>query len=115
SSPQELAKVDLAEVCQAAVELVEAELRKRRRKVVTSGHTSGQVQARGLELQQVLVNLILNAADAYAQSGREGPIQVVLCEDEQWAGFEVQDQAGGIPVEARDKIFDPFFTTKPPG
>jgi PAS domain S-box-containing protein len=66
------------------------------------------------QLQQVLTNLLINAADALQGQGtitittRPGPERdgVVL-------GFA--DTGPGIPAELRDKIFEPFFTTKPVG
>jgi two-component system NtrC family sensor kinase len=63
-------------------------------------------------MTQVLVNLLLNAADAMGGKGQV----VVTCES--GAGrvrIAVSDQGPGIPRELRRKIFDPFFTTKAPG
>ncbi len=63
-------------------------------------------------LQQVFVNLLMNAADAM---GGEGTI-TVRCES---AGHRVRlsvsDSGPGIPPELGHKVFDPFFTTKDPG
>jgi two-component system, NtrC family, sensor kinase len=63
-------------------------------------------------MTQVLVNLMLNAADAMGGKGQVA----VTCESA--AGrvrIAVSDQGPGIPRDLRRKIFDPFFTTKPPG
>lgn len=63
-------------------------------------------------LAQVLVNLLLNAADAMSGAGKV----TVSCE---LAGDQVRllvsDEGPGLPDDLRRKIFDPFFTTKPPG
>jgi len=63
-------------------------------------------------LTQVLVNLLLNAADAMGGKGQAA----VTCESA--AGrvrIAVCDQGPGVGRELRRKVFDPFFTTKPPG
>jgi two-component system NtrC family sensor kinase len=63
-------------------------------------------------LTQVLVNLLLNAADAMAGKGSI----VVACQaEEQKVLLTIADEGPGVAVENRRKIFDPFFTTKPVG
>jgi signal transduction histidine kinase len=69
---------------------------------------------------QVVVNLIVNAAHAIAdvvdKSGKDkGLIKVVTRRDAEWAEILVSDTGGGIPKEIRDRVFDPFFTTKDVG
>jgi signal transduction histidine kinase len=68
-------------------------------------------------IEQVLVNLLVNAAQAIPPgSVEENEVDVVLrtAEDGR-ALIEVRDTGGGIPEHALGKIFDPFFTTKAPG
>jgi signal transduction histidine kinase len=63
-------------------------------------------------LAQVLVNLLLNAADAMAGKGTI----VVACETiHEKVILTIADQGPGVASENRRKIFDPFFTTKPVG
>jgi len=65
------------------------------------------------QLQQVLVNLLLNACDA-SQSG--GRIRVEASAGEgAIVRIRVLDQGSGIPTEHLHAVFDPFFTTKPRG
>jgi len=64
------------------------------------------------QLRQILVNLLINAAQA---QGGEGWIAVRVGADGDSGIVEINDNGPGIPRELRDKIFDPFFTTKPGG
>lgn len=65
-------------------------------------------------LQEVLVNLIANAKDAFLQNpqiqNREISLQVSLFKNTY--RFSVRDNAGGIPPSIREKIFEPNFSTK---
>jgi signal transduction histidine kinase len=64
-------------------------------------------------LQQVLMNLVLNALDAVGESGT---IQVrLIAEGARHVALEVVDDGPGIPDAVRSRIFDPFFTTKKAG
>jgi two-component system sensor histidine kinase HydH len=71
------------------------------------------VQADENGLQRVLVNLIVNAAEAAPEGST-----VTVAVDATAPGeltLVVRDQGPGLPDEIRDRIFDPFFTTKPHG
>ena len=61
---------------------------------------------------QVLVNLLLNAADAMGGSGR---IDVAAREEGGALEVTIADAGPGIPAADLPRVFDPFFTTKPPG
>ncbi|MFC2973683.1 ATP-binding protein [Azotobacter bryophylli] len=64
------------------------------------------------QINQVLLNLLNNAAQAMEGFGR---IQVRSWADRQALYVSVQDNGCGIPPEVQKRIFDPFFTTKPVG
>jgi len=67
-------------------------------------------------LQQILVNLIINARDALADSPQAQPkIKIMVRPLEEMLELSVTDNGPGIPQDIQGKIFDPFFTTKPPG
>jgi signal transduction histidine kinase len=70
----------------------------------------------GSQMQQVILNLILNAGEA-TQSRGGGTISVgtTLTGDAKSVLITVRDNGEGIPPENLSKIFDPFFTTKPEG
>ena len=69
-----------------------------------------------VQLQQVLLNLVLNALEALADSDGERRIGV---RTERVAGgmarVTVEDSGPGLPAAVRQEIFKPFFTTKPKG
>jgi len=65
------------------------------------------------ELGQVLVNLIVNAADAIREAGpRKGTITLRTRRRDTAVVIEVVDTGAGIPAEIRARIFESFFTTK---
>jgi signal transduction histidine kinase len=64
------------------------------------------------ELEQVFLNLVLNAGQAAAPGGR---IRVSTEVDGAFVVVEIEDDGVGIEHEHLDRIFDPFFTTKPQG
>lgn len=64
------------------------------------------------QINQVLLNLLTNAAQAIDGCGR---IQIRSWADEQGIHISLQDNGRGMPPEVMAKIFDPFFTTKPVG
>lgn len=64
------------------------------------------------QLSQVVVNLLVNAAQAVADGGT---IRVKTdCERDSWR-LTIEDNGPGMDADTQTKIFDPFFTTKPPG
>jgi len=70
------------------------------------------VQVDVLLFEQILANLVLNAADA---AGKAGHIRVVLRSDSASIALEVHDDGPGVPVERRATIFKAFETTKADG
>ena len=69
-----------------------------------------------IQLQQVVINLIVNATDAMsAMPGAERRIRVSTARDSRSAILSVSDVGPGIPVSNLKEVFEPFFTTKPQG
>jgi signal transduction histidine kinase len=67
------------------------------------------------ELSQVFLNLIVNAAHALADAGRDsgtGRITIRTQLADKWVELHFEDNGCGIPEEIIAKIYDPFFTTK---
>ncbi len=75
--------------------------------VLVSGNT--------VNLQQVLMNLLVNAEHAIRTHGGRGKVWLKLTVAEHWARVTVDDSGPGIPPELLGRVFDPFYTTKPEG
>jgi len=74
----------------------------------------------GAEINQVLLNLLVNAAHAIAEAQQRGGkgrgiITISSSHDGPWAELRIQDSGAGIAENVRGRIFDPFFTTKEVG
>jgi PAS domain S-box-containing protein len=71
------------------------------------------------EFNQVILNIIINAAQAIAEksgtSAEKGSIGVSTLKQDGWAEIRIADTGPGIPEQIRSRIFDPFFTTKEVG
>lgn len=67
------------------------------------------------ELNQVFLNLLLNAADAVAETGKRGTIKVSTMRNGSDLIVRISDNGVGILEKNKDKIFTPFFTTKDVG
>jgi two-component system NtrC family sensor kinase len=68
------------------------------------------------QIQEVAVNVILNAIDAMPDGGTlTVGTRITEHKNGNWAEFEISDTGCGIPTEDLEHVFDPFFTTKPPG
>jgi len=105
---------DPLRVVKSAQALLAPQARFRDVQVVTLGEQQAWPQALVSpgRLAQVLVNLLLNAADA--MSGK-GTIVVACQQIENTVVVTIADEGPGVAAENRRKIFDPFFTTKPVG
>lgn len=72
------------------------------------------------DINQVVLNIIVNAAQAIAEvvgdgSRGKGTITVSTRRDKDWAEVRISDTGPGIPDAIRERVFDPFFTTKEVG
>jgi C4-dicarboxylate-specific signal transduction histidine kinase len=88
---------------------VSVQVEERRTGVVIEGYED--------QFEQVLLNLLANARDAFDESDRPDK-QLTLIIDSDSRGLALlalEDNAGGIPEPLREKIFNPFFTSKEEG
>jgi two-component system NtrC family sensor kinase len=110
TSPTEFVEVDLNKVIRETLTLIEHQLEKTAIQVKLSLEAGMPgVKANSGKLQQVFLNLFLNARDAM-ESG--GTLAIRTWNEEGFARIEVADSGQGIPPEHLERIYDPFFTTK---
>lgn len=68
-----------------------------------------------IQLQQVILNLVLNAFDAVSKQEDLRQVSITMNEDQNEVRLAVCDSGEGIAPAAMSQIFEPFFTTKPKG
>ncbi|TCH99447.1 hypothetical protein EJV46_01870 [Roseococcus sp. SYP-B2431] len=111
--------IPLEAVVRGALEVAGASLRKDGVVVeVPDLRDLPPVQGRLIPLEQVLVNLLVNARDAMAHlpaGQRIVTISVERPRGADWLSIFVRDQGHGLPEGIVQHAFEPFFTTKPPG
>lgn len=73
------------------------------------------IEADPVELQQVLVNLLVNAAEAMHDTQGVRRIEMSILKRADGVHVSVADSGPGIPQERIERLFEPFFTTKPAG
>jgi signal transduction histidine kinase len=75
------------------------------------------IQGDRVQLQQVIINLIINAIEAMGGVGKGSRALLISTAQEASGGVRVsvQDSGPGLDVEGLDRLFDAFYTTKPAG
>jgi two-component system NtrC family sensor kinase len=113
TSATELADIDVNRVVEETLSLVAHPLKTSQIQVVKQlGETLPSVRGSANKLQQVFLNLFLNARDAMPGGGM---LEVRTAAHNGSVEVEVADTGAGIPREHIHRIFDPFFTTKANG
>jgi len=109
-------RVDLRDVVESSINLAMNEIRHRARLVRELGEVP-RVDANAGRLGQVVVNLLVNAAQAIPEGdASKNEIRVRTRTDGSGrAVLEIEDTGPGMPPDIRARIFDPFYTTKPVG
>jgi PAS domain S-box-containing protein len=102
--------VDVNEVVRTAYNLVRPQIRHIARVELELAASQGLPASRG-RLIQVVVNLLLNAAQAIEEGGG-GTIHVITANTSDGVLLRVEDDGPGVPPAIASRIFDPFFTTK---
>jgi signal transduction histidine kinase len=108
---------DLNEIVRDTIELL-SRLAISRETDLTSQAVSGELRIKcdRVQLQQVVINLIVNAMDAMSAVERaKRKIIVTTKRVDKFAEVAVSDAGPGIPTEKAEMVFQPFFTTKPQG
>jgi signal transduction histidine kinase len=109
--PEAMSEYALNDEVEAALRMTRSRLEPRCEVVVELGELPGMLGRPG-QSAQVLVNLLVNAAQAMPEGGR---IFVSTRADGDEAVLVVRDTGQGMAPEVRERIFQPFFTTKPVG
>ncbi|MGE0085646.1 MAG: sensor histidine kinase [Desulfococcaceae bacterium] len=108
----EIKYIDIRESLESTLAVAAPELKKRRIDVILDIAQLPLVQCYASELNQVFLNLIINAAQAMNQ---QGTLKISAREEAGKIRMDFSDNGPGIPEDIIGKIFDPFFTTKPVG
>ncbi|MSO48817.1 MAG: PAS domain S-box protein [Acidobacteria bacterium] len=111
-SEGEAAPLDLNAVISDVLSLLEHQFRGSRIQVRRDLALSAPIRGFEYQLQQVFLNLFLNARDAMPKGGW---LSVSTSTSGHTVTVEVADTGSGIPSEHISRIYDPFFTTKPDG
>ncbi len=124
--------VDLSQLISSMGHLLQSTVRHRATLRYELSDEPCVIQADPAQIQQILLNLVGNAAEASAElEGREiivrtdrgwmeagtliGAPTGELLQEGMYAWIEVEDNGPGVPAELRDRIFEPFFTTRQTG
>ncbi|MCP4158180.1 MAG: GHKL domain-containing protein, partial [bacterium] len=105
--------VNLDKSVQSAVNLLDNRLKK-----LTSNfsvHLHGNlppVKGNSQRLEQVIINLLLNSAQALANTSKGIDISTCISEDSKFVRIIVNDEGEGIPTENLPQLTNPFFTTR---
>ncbi|MBN1874844.1 MAG: response regulator [Anaerolineae bacterium] len=119
--------IDLLPFLKAQVQLLERTLPENIHIKLDYGPEEYVIDADLTSMQQMLMNLSVNARDAMPQGGslhiglerlhidKVSQAPVLKMQPGDWIGLRISDTGMGIPRDLQDRIFEPFFTTKPPG
>ncbi len=104
---------DIRQVVERTIELIQGRAEKQSVSLMTDGPARPiYLQADASQLQQVILNLALNALDAMPTGGT---LTLTLRNARDLLEITVADTGPGLPTEIRARLFEPFATTKPTG
>jgi PAS domain S-box-containing protein len=112
--------VDLNRAIEATITVAKGEWKHVAEVVTELSPEIPHVMGMSGELKQVILNLIVNAAQAIGDAAKKGAVekgQIIITtkRDGDAVEISVKDTGTGIPDDVRSRIFEPFFTTKPLG
>ena len=114
----QLQPLDINDLVREVVQLIHSEL-IRREVLVQTRLTPGlpRVPADRVQMQQVLMNLLVNACDAMGAQPREERIVTIITGETlgKEVKVSVMDQGLGLPVDKEEQVFEAFYTSKPHG
>lgn len=99
---------DIEKGIDSTLNIVNNEIKYKAKVVKEYGHIP-ELQCMPSQLNQVFMNILVNAAHAIPE---QGTITIRTGVEEPYAWIEIEDNGSGIPEALRERIFEPFFTTK---
>jgi PAS domain S-box-containing protein len=106
--------VDVRVALEAALNIAGNEI-KQKATLIRDYELVPPVEANPNRIEQVLLNLLLNAVQSLAPDAHDQKIRASLRSNAGQVEIVIEDTGSGIPEDLLGKIFDPFFTTKPVG
>lgn len=116
-APSERRRVDLNEIIRGAIELVSSQAVRRKVDLrSTIGPAPLPIMGDRIQLEQVIINLIVNAIDAMSDTpAREREITIFARRRDEFAEVMIANSGPGLPPDKLQEVFQPFFTTKGDG
>jgi signal transduction histidine kinase len=116
SSVEEVAEVDLNQIVESAIHMTLYEFKYKAKLVRGLAEGLPLLAINPGKLQQVLVNLLINASQSFENNKSEANVITVRTGLKEGSLFvEITDTGKGIPDDVLAHIFEPFYTTKPAG
>ena len=108
----QMESVDIHHGIDVTLNLLKSRINENIRITKSYDQSIGEINCHAGQLNQVFMNLLVNALDAI---GEKGEIEIITKNLEEKVMISVKDDGPGIPEEILRKVFDPFFTTKDVG
>ncbi len=117
TAPPKMESAAIADILESAIEMVRGRLRLHHIELEVNYGQVPPLFCVGPQISQVILNLLMNAAQAIEGSGRTegGRIELASSVEGAWVVIAITDNGGGIDPESIPKLFDPFYTTKSVG
>jgi putative nucleotidyltransferase with HDIG domain len=114
--PPSLQETDVHSILDRVLEFVTSGFKKYKISITRNYDPDlNRIKADPAQLEQVFLNLCINAQHAMEEKGGTLSVSTSLSPDREFARISIEDQGVGISRENLEKVFDPFFTTKEQG
>lgn len=111
-APARMEKLDPLHLAHSTLRLCRPEILARAQLLIEK-EEAPEIRGDPVQLGQVLLNLLINAAQSIPEETPSTPkIRLSVGEEDGWAVWEVEDNGRGIPQDQQSKLFEPFYTTR---